>query len=132
MRKLIYTEGGPAAVRALSATKRYGTGAAAVTALDNVAVTIPAGLLTAVLGPSGSGKSTLLHCLAGLATLDSGEVAAERDCRPEPRSTRAQQECRRARRDKTAAGGMPAFGGRLRKAQIDALATYVAGSTRRK
>jgi putative ABC transport system ATP-binding protein len=78
MRKLIDTEGGPAAVRALSATKRCGTGAAAVTALDNVTVAIPAGRLTAVLGPSGLGKSTLLHCLAGLATLDSGEVAAHR------------------------------------------------------
>jgi putative ABC transport system ATP-binding protein len=30
--------------------------------------------LTAVMGPSGSGKSTLLHCLAGLDTVDAGEI----------------------------------------------------------
>jgi ABC-type lipoprotein export system ATPase subunit len=33
------------------------------------------GCLTAVTGPSGSGKTTLLHLLAGLADVDTGEVA---------------------------------------------------------
>jgi putative ABC transport system ATP-binding protein len=74
MRELLETSGAPAAVRALNATKRYGLGPAAVTALDNVTAAFPAGRFTAVLGPSGSGKSTLLHCLAGLDTLSSGAV----------------------------------------------------------
>jgi putative ABC transport system ATP-binding protein len=74
MRELLETSGAPAAVRALNATKRHGTGPAAVTALDNVTAAFPAGRFTAVLGPSGSGKSTLLHCLAGLDTLSSGAV----------------------------------------------------------
>jgi putative ABC transport system ATP-binding protein len=64
----------PAAVRAVEVTKRYGVGAAAVIALDNVTAALPAGRFTAVMGPSGSGKSTLLHCLAGLETVDRGRV----------------------------------------------------------
>ena len=56
------------------AVKRYGSGDAAVTALDGVTVGFAAGHFTAIMGPSGSGKSTLLHCLAGLDTVTSGIV----------------------------------------------------------
>ncbi|WP_027659730.1 ABC transporter ATP-binding protein [Salinispora fenicalii] len=50
--------------------RRYG----AVTALAGVDLTVPSGLLTAVLGPSGCGKTTLLRCLAGFERLDDGEI----------------------------------------------------------
>jgi putative ABC transport system ATP-binding protein len=63
-----------AAAAAVSATKVYGTGDAAVRALDDVSVELPAGRFTAIMGPSGSGKSTLLQCMAGLDTLTSGRV----------------------------------------------------------
>jgi sulfate transport system ATP-binding protein len=43
-------------------------------ALNDVAIEVPDGSLTALLGPSGSGKSTLLRAIAGLETLDSGNV----------------------------------------------------------
>jgi len=56
------------------AGKVYGTGEAAVTALDEVTLDLPTGQFTAIMGPSGSGKSTLMHCLAGLDTLTSGQV----------------------------------------------------------
>jgi len=62
------------AVRAVRATKVYGKGATAVTALDDVTVEFDAGAFTAIMGPSGSGKSTLMHALAGLDELTSGDV----------------------------------------------------------
>ncbi len=62
------------AARAIDATKVYGFGETAVTALDNVTVDIQRGTLTSIMGPSGSGKSTLMHCLAGLDRLTSGKV----------------------------------------------------------
>ena len=63
-----------AAARTVAATKRYGTGDTAVTALDEVTVDFDSGCFTAIMGPSGSGKSTLMHALAGLDDLTSGQV----------------------------------------------------------
>ena len=60
--------------RAEAVTMRYGSGDNAVTALDNVTVSIPEGQWTTVMGASGSGKSTLLHVLAGLTVPTSGQV----------------------------------------------------------
>ena len=62
------------AARTVLARKVYGTGEAAVTALDDVSVQLNEGEFTAIMGPSGSGKSTLLHLLAGLDRPDAGEV----------------------------------------------------------
>ena len=65
---------GRTAARARALTKRYGSGEAAVLALDAVDVDIAEGRFTAVMGPSGSGKSTLMHCLAGLDSVTGGRV----------------------------------------------------------
>ncbi|MEV8365435.1 ATP-binding cassette domain-containing protein, partial [Streptomyces niveus] len=62
------------ALRLAQVTKVYGSAENAVTALDGVSLTLPAGSFTAVMGPSGSGKSTLLQCAAGLDRPDSGRV----------------------------------------------------------
>jgi putative ABC transport system ATP-binding protein len=62
------------AARSQAATKVYGTGEAAVRALDEVTVSFAAGRFTAIMGPSGSGKSTLMHASAGLDDLTSGSV----------------------------------------------------------
>ncbi|MGA1345137.1 MAG: ABC transporter ATP-binding protein [Ilumatobacteraceae bacterium] len=63
-----------AAAGTVDVVKVYGSGDAAVTALDHVTVDFAAGRFTAIMGPSGSGKSTLMHCLAGLDEVTSGSV----------------------------------------------------------
>jgi len=62
------------ALKARGLTKRYGSGASAVTAVNHVDLDIAEGVLTAVMGPSGSGKTTLVHLFAGLDRPDAGDV----------------------------------------------------------
>lgn len=62
------------AARTVGAVKVYGTGPAAVWALDGVDLEIEQARFTAIMGPSGSGKSTLMHCMAGLDSLTEGET----------------------------------------------------------
>jgi putative ABC transport system ATP-binding protein len=62
------------AAAAVDLCKTYGSGQAAVRALDHVSVAFDRGRFTAVMGPSGSGKSTLMQCLAGLDRPTSGSV----------------------------------------------------------
>ncbi|MGW0683938.1 ABC transporter ATP-binding protein [Streptomyces sp. NPDC002754] len=67
----------PEALRLDRVRKVYGTDEAAVTALDQVSLSLPAGSFTAVMGPSGSGKSTLLQCAAGLDRPDGGTITVD-------------------------------------------------------
>ncbi len=66
---------GEIAASARGLSKTYGDGPAAVHALREVDVDLPAGRFTAVMGRSGSGKSTLMHCLAGLDRPSEGTVS---------------------------------------------------------
>lgn len=68
---------GAEALRLVGVRKVYGSEDAAVTALDGVSLSLPAGSFTAVMGPSGSGKSTLLQCAAGLDRPDGGTIEVD-------------------------------------------------------
>jgi putative ABC transport system ATP-binding protein len=59
-------------IRLESITKVYGSGDAAVVALNEFSLNVAAGELLAVMGPSGSGKSTLMNILGCLDTPTSG------------------------------------------------------------
>lgn len=54
--------------------KQYGSGAAVVTALRNVNLTLADGQFIAIRGRSGAGKTTLLNIIAGLDNPSSGRV----------------------------------------------------------
>ena len=73
------------------ARKRFGADAAnAVTALDDVSLTLPAGEFVTLIGSNGAGKSTLLKSIAGLVALDAGRIALDgRDITREPVHARA-------------------------------------------
>ena len=55
-------------------TKTFGSGPAAVTALDDVSLDIEAGEIFGVIGLSGAGKSTLVRCINLLERPSSGSV----------------------------------------------------------
>lgn len=62
---------------------RYGLGRAAMTAVDDVSLTVPDGEVLGVVGESGSGKSTLARAAVGLVPLHGGRILL--DGKPIPR-----------------------------------------------
>ena len=60
-------------LRVSGITRRYG----ALTALDDVSLTVVPGEITGLLGANGAGKSTLLRTVAGLQPPDAGTVTVD-------------------------------------------------------
>jgi osmoprotectant transport system ATP-binding protein len=55
-------------------TKRYGSGAGATTAVDDLSFEVPAGKVCVVVGPSGAGKTTTLKMVNRLIEPTSGQI----------------------------------------------------------
>jgi ABC-2 type transport system ATP-binding protein len=64
----------PDAIQVRAVTKRYGTVARGVVALDAVNLSIPAGTVFGLLGPNGAGKTTLIKVLTGISDITSGNA----------------------------------------------------------
>ena len=62
------------AVAVSGLSKRFGSGAAAVTAVDDVSVEIEPGSVVGLLGPNGAGKTTLIKSILGMMLPDEGSV----------------------------------------------------------
>ena len=69
--------GGPPLIELRGVTKVYGTGQAAMRALQGIDLRVERGEFVAVMGPSGSGKSTCMNILGCLDTPTSGAYLFE-------------------------------------------------------
>ena len=64
-------------IRITGLKKVYGSGATAVTALDNINLTVNKGDIHGIIGMSGAGKSTLVRCINFLERPTSGSVVID-------------------------------------------------------
>jgi len=66
-------------IEARGVKKIYRSGQLRVEALRSIDMEVAKGEMLAIMGPSGCGKTTLLNCLAGLDTIDEGDIFIQGD-----------------------------------------------------
>ncbi|MGZ3609273.1 MAG: ABC transporter ATP-binding protein [Ktedonobacteraceae bacterium] len=66
-------------IEAQKVHKIYRSGQLRVEALRKIDMFVAKGEMVAIMGPSGCGKTTLLNCLAGLDTIDDGNIYIQGD-----------------------------------------------------
>ena len=59
-----------ASIELINVSKKFG----AVQVIDNLTLTVNSNEFMVFLGPSGCGKSTLMRMIAGLESIDEGEI----------------------------------------------------------
>jgi ABC-2 type transport system ATP-binding protein len=64
----------PNAIEVRELSKRYGSSARGVLALDRVNLAIPSGTVFGLLGPNGAGKTTLIKVLTGISDITAGDA----------------------------------------------------------
>lgn len=69
----------PTIIEAEDVWKIYRSGHIRVEALRGIDMAVEAGEMVAIMGPSGCGKTTLLNCLAGLDSVDEGNIFIQGD-----------------------------------------------------
>jgi ABC-2 type transport system ATP-binding protein len=78
----------PPAIAVEGLTKTFGSGADAVTAVDDVSFTVDRGSVVGLLGPNGAGKTTIIKSVLGLVLPDAGTVRIDGlDVHEHPRAT---------------------------------------------
>ncbi len=66
-------------IQAQQVWKIYRNGHIRVEALRGIDMAVAKGEMVAIMGPSGCGKTTLLNCLAGLDSVDEGDIFIQGD-----------------------------------------------------
>ena len=66
-------------IQAQQVWKIYRNGYIRVEALRGINMAVAEGEMVAIMGPSGCGKTTLLNCLAGLDSVDEGDIFIQGD-----------------------------------------------------
>jgi len=69
----------PLIIEAHNVRKIYRSGQLRVEALRGIDIAVAEGEMVAIMGTSGCGKTTLLNCLAGLDTIDEGDIFIQGD-----------------------------------------------------
>ncbi|WP_267643623.1 ABC transporter ATP-binding protein [Haloarchaeobius amylolyticus] len=65
---------GPPAIAVEGLSKTFGSGEAAVTAVDDVSFTVQEGSVVGLLGPNGAGKTTTIKSILGMILPEAGTV----------------------------------------------------------
>ena len=63
----------PAALELVRATRRFG----GITAVNDVSIALPTGMITGLIGPNGAGKTTVFNMITGFYAPSSGQVRFE-------------------------------------------------------